>query len=306
MRNVGERPGMNEGRLLFERLQQVWHDGIPHQDGHRARDAQIFRGDGPGVAHTVIHAHHNAPNARAHIFKARRQRENRHNLTGDSDIKAGLTRWAIFLRPQAHDDAAQRAVVHIHNAIPGDRVGIDVQFLQSQLLEIRVTPTALMVDARVNRGSTEIVRHTDGMDVTGEMQVELFHRHDLTIATAGRATLDAESRPHRGLADSGDAFIADVAQRLRQPDGGRRLALTQGGGRDRRHVDVFSVGAILELLANVQMYLRFQLAIHLQIVLGEANRLSNLQNRTQLGCLRDLNIGRNRFNSFYRHILDLL
>ena len=34
-------------------------------------------------------------------------------------------------------------------------------------------------DTRIERGSYKIMRRGDGMNITGEMQVEIFHRDDL-------------------------------------------------------------------------------------------------------------------------------
>jgi hypothetical protein len=55
---------------------------------------------------------------------------------------------------------------------------------------------------RVDHRGQQVVGRTDRVHVAGEMQVELFHRHDLGIAAAGRAALDAEDRSERGLAQA--------------------------------------------------------------------------------------------------------
>ena len=46
----------------------------------------------------------------------------------------------------------------------------------------------------VEHGSQEVIGSADCVEVTGEMQVDVFHRDDLGITAAGSAALDAEDR----------------------------------------------------------------------------------------------------------------
>jgi hypothetical protein len=96
--------------------------------------------------------------------------------------------------------------------------------------------------ARIDRGGQQVVGGGDGVNVAGQVQVEILHRDDLRIAAACRAALDAEGRPLRGLADGGKDPFAEVrAQGLAQADGGGGLAFAERGGGDGGHVDVFAV-----------------------------------------------------------------
>ena len=74
---------------------------------------------------------------------------------------------------------AQRAVVHVEHAAPGDAARIDAE---------RIAPIDVIVEQR----GEKIVRRRDGVEVAGEVKVDVLHRHDLGIAAAGGATLDAE------------------------------------------------------------------------------------------------------------------
>ena len=65
----------------------------------------------------------------------------------------------------------------------------------------------------------------DGVEIAGEMQVDVLHRHDLGVAAAGRPTLDAETRAKRGFAQADHRLFADPVEPVAKPDGGRRLAL---------------------------------------------------------------------------------
>ena len=57
------------------------------------------------------------------------------------------------------------------------------------------------------------MRRGDGVHVAGEVQVQPLHGHDLAVAAARGAALDAEGRPHRGLADRDGGALADLAKR---------------------------------------------------------------------------------------------
>ena len=68
--------------------------------------------------------------------------------------------------------------VHVHTAFPGDAAGVDVE---------RVA----LLDGVVDHGGQQVVGGTDGVDVAGKVEVDVLHGHDLGVAAAGRAALDA-------------------------------------------------------------------------------------------------------------------
>jgi hypothetical protein len=55
------------------------------------------------------------------------------------------------------------------------------------------------------RRRQQVVRQRNGVEVAGEVQVDVLHRHHLRVAAAGRAALHAEHRAQRGLAQADDA-----------------------------------------------------------------------------------------------------
>src|SRR4029079_2172085 len=146
------------------------------------------------------------------VLEVGRQTQDRHHLGGDRDVEAGLARIAVGDPAQRADDSPQRPVVHAHDPAPGDASGIDAEL---------VAP----VDVVVDQCGKQIVGGGDGVEVAGEVQVHVLHRHDLRIATAGRPTLDAEIRPERGLADAYHRAFADAVQAVAQPHSSGGLAL---------------------------------------------------------------------------------
>ena len=110
------------------------------------------------------------------------------------------------------------------------------------------------------RRGQQIVRGGDGVDIAGQMEIELLHRNDLAVASAGRAALDAKGRALAGLANAGENSCREVrSQRLAQPHRGGGLALAERRGRDRGDDNVVAVGSVLETLAMDRCTLAFVL-----------------------------------------------
>src|SRR4029078_12660565 len=128
------------------------------------------------------------------------------------DVEARLARIAVRAPAEADRDLAQRAVVHVEGTPPPYAQLVDL---------VRVA----VQDRRVEHRGEEVVRRADRMDVAGEVEVQVLHRHDLGHAAAGGAALDPEDRPERRLAQAGDGPLADRAEALREPDERRRLSL---------------------------------------------------------------------------------
>ncbi len=75
--------------------------------------------------------------------------------------------------------------------------------------------------AGLDGGSQQVVGRSDGVDIAGQVKVELVHGNDLAIATAGRTALDAEGRTLAGLADIGKRWTSKVcSQGLSKAHGG--------------------------------------------------------------------------------------
>jgi hypothetical protein len=84
------------------------------------------------------------------------------------------------------------------------------------------------------------------VEVAGEVEVDVLHRHDLGITTAGGAALHAERRPERGLAQAQHRLLADVVERIGQAHRCGGLALAGWRWRDGGDQDQLAVRAILE------------------------------------------------------------
>jgi hypothetical protein len=84
----------------------------------------------------------------------------------------------------------------------------------------------------VHHRREQVVGRGDGVEVAGEVEVDVLHRHHLRVAAAGRAALDAEARAQRRLAQADGGALPDRVQRVAEADGGGGLALAGRRGTD--------------------------------------------------------------------------
>ncbi len=92
----------------------------------------------------------------------------------------------------------------------------------------------------------QVVGQFDGVEIAGEVEVDVLHGHDLGVAAAGRAAFHAEARPQRRLAEADAGPLADAVQPVAQADARRRLALAGGRRRDRGHQDQLARRLVIE------------------------------------------------------------
>ena len=211
------------------------------------------------------------------VLEGRGQAEDRHDLGGDDDVEAILARISIAGTAQADDDVAQRAIVHVHHALPGDPSHVDIQVVA-------------VVDVVVDERGQEVVGEPDGAEVAGEVQVDVLHGHDLGIATAGCAALHAEDRPERGLAQADHRVLADATQAIAQPHGRRGLALARGRWADRRDEDELGLGSLWQRIEVGVGDLGLVVAVWLKRIVGDTERRGDVANPIHLRCLGDFDV----------------
>ena len=200
MRDVRERAAVDERRLALERLDEVRLDRLLEQDGHRAGGAQLLGRDRLALVRV---ADGDRAEPRAEVEEVAGDGGDRHHLGGGGDVEAGLADVAVRSPAEADDDVAQRAVVHVHAAAPADRQRVDPELVAVQ-------------DVRLEHRGEQVVRRADRVDVAGEVEVQVLHRHDLRVPAAGRAALDPEHRAERRLAQAQHRALADLAEALRR------------------------------------------------------------------------------------------
>ena len=221
MRDIGEGTAMDEGRVVFQRLHEVRLHRVLQQHHHRAHGLDVGGGDGGALARV---ADDDAGESCFEIGGVAREAEDSHDFGGHRDVEAGFGRRAVAGPAEAGDDTPQATVIHVHHPAPGDAAGVDLR---------GVVP----VDVVVHHRGEQVVRRRDGVEVAGEVEVDLVHRHDLGEAAAGGAAFHAETGAERGLAQAEQGLLADPVQRIGEADGRGGLAFAGGGRADRRDED---------------------------------------------------------------------
>jgi len=168
----------------------------------------------------------------AKIGKIRCERKHRHHFARNSDHGFRFSYDTILTATETDDGLADCTITDVNNARPGDASQINVE---------RVAVMKMVVEER----RCEIMRCANGVHVTGEMKVELFHRNHLAVATSRGATLDAKHWPKAWLANGDGGAVTNLVEPLRETDGGGGLPFSEWGWADRRDDNVLSAYATL-------------------------------------------------------------
>ena len=137
----------------------------------------------------------------------------------------------------------------------------------------------------------KIVRGADRMNVTGEMQVELFHGDDLAIAATRGAALDTEHWSEARLSNGNGGAMTDLVESLRETNGGGGLPLTEWCWADRSDHNVLAAcAALLKALYPLNGELRLGASVWLNLIIVKAERRRHLTNWLRLHATCNLKI----------------
>lgn len=84
------------------------------------------------------------------------------------------------------------------------------------------------------------------MEIAGKVEIDILHRHDLSIPASGRAALDAETGSKRGLAQTHHRFLADAIEPIAQAHCRRRLTFASRRWTDSGDKDELAVLPIFQ------------------------------------------------------------
>ena len=168
------------------------------------------------------------------------------------------------------------AVIHVYGAFPGDLLRIDAESIA-------------LLYVVVQHGSQKVVGSADGMEVAGEVEVDVLHGDDLGIAAACRAALDAEDRAERRLTQCDDSVLANFAQTVGETDGGGCFSFA--GRRRSNCSDENEFALFRELFQCVEIQLGLIPAVVFNSVVGNAEGCRNAVDGLKTCFLGDFDIG---------------
>ena len=276
MGDVGEGPAVDKGGGALQGLDQVGLECVLEQGGHGPLGFQVVGGDGPAL---VGVARHHPAQAGFQVQDIAGEAQHRHDLAGDGDVEAVLPGHALHPASQAVHNVPELAVVHVHAALPGNLFDINPQGVP-------------LLDVVVQHGRQEIVGRADGVEVPGEMEVDVLHGHHLGVAASGRAALHAEDRAQGGLPQGNQRLLPQAAEGVGKAHGGGGLALSGGGGVDGGDQDQLPVApGALPQEAGVDLGL--VVSIELQVLGLHSGGGGDFPNGAHLAGLGNLDVGRN-------------
>ena len=123
---------------------------------------------------------------------------------------------ALHPAAQAVYNVAQLAVVHVHAALPGDLLHVNAQGIA-------------LLDVVVQHRGQQIIGCANGVEVPGEVEVDVLHRHHLGIAARSGPPFRPKTGPREGSAGH-HGFLADLSQAVGQAHGGGGFPPRQGWG----------------------------------------------------------------------------
>ena len=109
------------------------------------------------------------------------QTKNSHNLRRNRDDKVIFSYHSVHLASQTDDNVTEDTVVHIHAAFPDDLPRINSKLIA-------------LLDMVVQKSRQEIVGGGNCMEITGKVQIQILHRHNLRVSAAGCTSLDSKTR----------------------------------------------------------------------------------------------------------------
>ncbi len=118
----------------------------------------------------------------------------------------------------------------------------------------------------VEHGRAQVVGGGDGVDVTGEVEIDVLHGDHLGVTPAGRSPFDAETRTQGRLPQGADGLLADSVEAHGEAHVGGGLALARRRGRDGGAEHQLAVRPVFQPVEDVQVDLRFILAKGVDIV----------------------------------------
>ena len=124
--DVGEGAAVDERGLALQRLDEVRLDRLLEEHGHRAGGPELLGGDGLALEGR---ADGDPAEPVAEVVEVARDGHDRHHLGRGGDVEAGLPHVAVRAPAEPDRDVAQRAVVHVDAATPGNGERIDPEWV---------------------------------------------------------------------------------------------------------------------------------------------------------------------------------
>ena len=97
----------------------------------------------------------------------------------------------------------------------------------------------------VKHSRQQVVGSSDGVEVACKMKVDILHRNNLRISSAGSPALNSKNRSQGRFSHGNHGLLIQAVQGVCQTDGHGCLALTCGCGVDGCHQHQLCIRSVL-------------------------------------------------------------
>ena len=143
----------------------------------------------------------------------------------------------------------------------------------------------------VDHRGKQIICRTDGVEVAGEVQIDVLHRDYLSISTACGAALDTEHGAERRLTQGDNGLLTDLAQTVGETYCRGGLAFTGGSGVDGSDEYELSVRMICHVAQQGIVDLGLVIAVLLEVLFVDTGSGGDFCDLLLFAALCDLNVG---------------
>ena len=277
--DVCERACMDQNGLMLDRVAHGGVDGVAHPCGHGAGNFEVLAGDGLA---TLGVGNNDLADTLTQILQVAGDSEDSHQLGADSDAELGLHQVAVQTAADAHDDIAKTLCAEVQDPAHLHTLGVDIQTLQTLAGQPLVVVVALVLHTRVQSDHRQVVRVHDIVDIAGQAEGELGHRHQKCVAAAGSSALDVHRRAAGGLTKRAADVQAQLAEAFDQAQGDGGLALAERGRGDGGNFDELAVGLILQTVHDLDKVDLRGLAVGNDLFGQQAELLAEVIHRGQI------------------------
>ena len=194
-----------------------------------------------------------------------------------------LARHSVGLSAKSYDDISERTVVCVGNTGKQYAARVYIKFIT-------------LLNVVVYHCAEEIVSGCDGVEVSREVEVDIFHREHLRISASCRSAFKSENRSERRLAKCDNGFFSDFGKCHAKSYRCCGFAFACGSGIYRRYENQLSVGFIFKSFGTFGCDFRLVFAVQLKLIFRYIKLTCNLPYRFHLGFLRDFNISKHFYS----------
>src|SRR5699024_383346 len=115
--------------------------------------------------------------------------------------KTSLCCGTVGCSTQSRNDLAKHSIIDIHAALPSNSIRVDIERIA-------------VVDMIIDQCCQCVGSSSNGVKVAREVQVDVFHGHNLGESPTRCASFESHHRALGGLADSDNRFLTQAVQRI--------------------------------------------------------------------------------------------